>query len=76
VECGAYDGLRASNSLYFEVYRNWTGLLVEVDPYFHTQLLAKSRNSWSIDACLSPKPHITQARDQCPNKALCSKLLL
>src|SRR5207248_779915 len=29
VEAGANDGLTYSNSLYFEKYHNWTGLLIE-----------------------------------------------
>jgi len=33
VELGANDGLTQSNSLYFEKYRNWTGLLVEPAPH-------------------------------------------
>jgi len=62
VECGALDGERSSNTLYLERSRQWTGLLVEVDPYFYTQLLGKNRNSWSINACLSPKPYVTQVQ--------------
>ena len=29
LDIGAYDGVTGSNSLFFEVYRGWTGLLVE-----------------------------------------------
>ncbi|ESO01090.1 hypothetical protein HELRODRAFT_175117 [Helobdella robusta] len=54
VEAGAYDGQTASNTLFLEVERNWTGLLVEPDPYFFTQLIGKNRNVWAINACLSP----------------------
>ncbi|MDT8993097.1 hypothetical protein RQP54_19645 [Curvibacter sp. APW13] len=32
VELGANDGVTQSNSLYFEKYRNWRGLLVEPAP--------------------------------------------
>ena len=32
VEAGAYDGEELSNTLLFELYRNWTGLLVEPNP--------------------------------------------
>ena len=60
VECGALDGERSSNTLYLERERGWTGLLVEMDPYFYTQLIGKSRRSWSINACLSPQPYVTQ----------------
>ena len=59
VECGAFDGERSSNTLYLERQRGWTGLLIEMDPYFYTQLLGKNRNVWSINACLSPYKYIT-----------------
>jgi len=62
VECGAFDGERSSNTLYLERERGWTGLLVEMDPYFYTQLIGKSRHSWSINACLSPQPYVTQVQ--------------
>ena len=32
IECGALDGETRSNSLLFERFRGWTGLLVEADP--------------------------------------------
>jgi len=60
VECGAFDGEQMSNTIFLELQRQWTGLLVEMDPYFYSQLLAKNRKSWSINACLSPKPYVTQ----------------
>ena len=60
VECGAFDGERSSNTLSLERERGWSGLLVEMDPYFYTQLIGKSRRSWSINACLSPRPYVTQ----------------
>ena len=59
MECGALDGKRSSNTLYLERDRGWTGLLIEMDPYFYTQLLGKNRNVWSINACLSPYKYIT-----------------
>ena len=62
VESGAFDGERSSNTMYLERERGWTGLLVEMDPYFYTQLIGKSRRSWSINACLSPHPYVTQVQ--------------
>ena len=59
VECGALDGERASNSLPFEFNRQWTGILIEANPYYYTQLLGKNRNVWSINACLSPYNYAT-----------------
>ena len=32
IEAGAFDGSLLSNSIYFELKYNWTGLLVEPDP--------------------------------------------
>jgi len=62
VECGAFDGERSSNTIHLERERGWTGLLVEMDPYFYTQLVGKSRRSWSINACLSPETYLTQVQ--------------
>ena len=31
-----------------------TGLLIEADPSYYTQVLGKNRKAWSINACLSP----------------------
>ena len=40
IDIGGYDGVTGSNTLFFEVFRNWTGILVEPSP---TQLkLAKA----------------------------------
>ena len=60
MECGAYDGELASTTLFLEQKRGWTGLLVEMDPYFYTQSIGKNRRSWSINACLSPQPYVTE----------------
>jgi len=60
IECGALDGERSSNTLFLEHDRSWNGLLVEMDPYYYTQLLGKGRKSWSINACLSPFQYAIQ----------------
>lgn len=54
VESGASDGETGSNSLFFERYRNWTGLLVEANPQLYRQLLEKRRHAYAINACISP----------------------
>ena len=54
VECGAFDGETYSNSLFFELERNWTGLLVEANPNNYRTLLEKNRNAYVLGACLSP----------------------
>jgi len=53
VECGAADGEQLSNSLFFELHRNWTGLLIEANPGFHRALLSKNRRAYVVRACLS-----------------------
>ena len=54
MECGALDGVRYSNTLFFERYRNWTGLLIEANPTSFKQLLKVGRNAFSSNVCLSP----------------------
>lgn len=53
MECGAADGELLSNSLLFEMERNWTGLLVEPNKMFFDSLVSKNRKAYSIEACLS-----------------------
>jgi len=53
VECGAADGETVSNSLFFELKRNWTGLLIEANPDFHRALLDKNRRAYVLRTCLS-----------------------
>lgn len=53
VECGASDGETYSNTLFFELKRNWTGLLVEANPAFFQSLVKKRRNAYAYNGCLS-----------------------
>ena len=39
IEAGAFDGETGSNSLFFEMQRNWTGLLIEPISDFYTKLV-------------------------------------
>jgi len=55
IECGAFDGEELSNSLFFELERNWTGLLVEANPDYHRALIDKNRRAYVMSACLSPE---------------------
>ena len=55
IEAGAYDGETLSNTLFLEINRNWTGLLVEADPESYKSLLSRNRNTSSIETCLSRK---------------------
>ena len=43
VEAGAAEGVKYSNSLFFELKRNWHGLLVEPSPSLFKSLLKKER---------------------------------
>jgi len=53
IECGAHDGEYLSNSLFFEVRRNWTGLLIEPDTKTFPRLMLKNRNAFHINTCIS-----------------------
>lgn len=55
VELGANDGVTQSNSLYFEKYRNWRGVLVEPAPqnFLKCQQNRSLRNSIYCAACVS-----------------------
>lgn len=55
VELGANDGVTQSNSLYFEKYRNWRGLLVEPAPqnFLKCRQNRSSRDSIYCAACVS-----------------------
>ena len=53
IEAGAFDGEYLSNSLFFELKRNWNGLLVEANGNAFKNLTLKHRKSWSIHSCLS-----------------------
>jgi hypothetical protein len=52
IEAGATDGETSSNTLFFELQRNWTGLLVEPLPY---NLGEKNRKAYISPVCLSTK---------------------
>jgi len=55
VELGANDGVTQSNSLYFEKYRNWRGLLVEPAPqnYLKCRQNRSSKDSIYCAACVA-----------------------
>ena len=64
VECGAADGQLFSNSLFFELERNWTGLLIEANPYFHRALLERNRRAYVLRTCLSTERRPATVRFQ------------
>ena len=57
IEAGAYDGEAYSNTLYYELKHNWTGILIEPNPDAFEELKMKHRKSWLLGHCLSTKNH-------------------
>jgi len=53
LECGAYDGETFSNSLFFELHRNWTGILIEANPIHLKSVIEKNRKVFVVPGCLS-----------------------
>lgn len=53
VEIGGFDGETYSNSLFFEKKREWSGLLVEANPYSYGLMVEKDRNCFMVNACIS-----------------------
>jgi len=64
IECGAADGETYSNSLFFELERNWTGLLIEANPDYHRALLDKNRRAFVLNTCLSTERRPATVRMQ------------
>lgn len=52
LDIGAYDGIKFSNSYYFEKYNNWQGLLVEPNHEIFKSLI-KNRSGICINALVS-----------------------
>lgn len=55
VELGANDGISQSNTLYFERYKNWKGVLVEPTPHNYLKCISNRSNTNHIacNACVS-----------------------
>lgn len=51
VECGAYDGVRASNTLLLERTYGWRGMCIEANDAFYRRLIARRRCT-CVHACL------------------------
>jgi len=56
VECGAFGGEDLSDTLFFELKRNWTGILIEANPEYHRSILRKNRRALVLRGCLNPHP--------------------
>ena len=48
IEAGANDGETISNTVFFELKRNWTGILIEPNPEAFQKLLAKNRQIFTL----------------------------
>ena len=65
VECGALNGEKGSNTLFFEKVRKWNGILIEADPSTFRDLKSKHRKAFAINACLNPNPYPARVRIIC-----------
>jgi FkbM family methyltransferase len=52
IEIGAHDGISGSNTLFFEEFRNWSGICIEPGPE-EFKRLNENRKSTNINACVS-----------------------
>lgn len=63
VESGGFDGEAHSNSIFFELERNWTGILIEPIPSYFKKIISKNRQIYVLNACLaSKKPLLSKFR--------------
>ncbi len=53
IEAGSVDAETLSDTLYYELKYNWTGLLVEAVPAIYHKGLKKHRKAYGIQTCLS-----------------------
>lgn len=59
IEIGAYDGIRFSNTYFFEKFRNWKGICIEPIPARFAEL-QKNRTSININACIYSKKDVLE----------------
>ncbi|XP_065569313.1 uncharacterized protein LOC136032832 [Artemia franciscana] len=57
LECGALDGVTFSTTLHLERFLNWTGILIEADDRFYSDLQHVHRRAYGVHACVSCEPH-------------------
>jgi FkbM family methyltransferase len=62
VEIGAYDGIIGSNSLFFEIFRGWSGLLIEASPTLHAEA-QKFRNTPCLQVAVAPEAGFAEFLD-------------
>lgn len=51
IDIGAHDGITINNSIFFERYRNWSGVCIEPNPNVYDKL-SKNRKALSINKCI------------------------
>ena len=51
IDIGAHDGVTINNSIFFERYRNWTGVCIEPNPNVFERLI-ENRKSININKCI------------------------
>lgn len=63
IESGGFDGETYSNTLFFELERGWTGILIEALPSLYEKILSKNRKIYVLNACIArEKPSIEKFR--------------
>ena len=55
IEAGAFSATEHSNSLFFEVNRNWSGILIEPLPWYFDGIRKSDRNAYILNACIAKK---------------------
>lgn len=75
LEAGGLDGESHSNTVFFELERGWTGLLIEPIPHNYQKILTKNRNIYVLNACIANKrPLLSKFRVQDSDGALSGRL--
>lgn len=54
VESGAHDGEENSNTLWYELNKGWTGLLIEPNRRSFSRLRGRHRRAYAYNGCISP----------------------
>ena len=67
VECGANNGVFQSNTLFLEVKRNWTGLLVEANPRLIRKLLFANRQVNFVYLTIAELPFFMDRQQKLPH---------
>ena len=55
IEAGAFSATDHSNSLFFEVQRDWSGILIEPMPWYFNDIKKADRNAYILNACIARK---------------------